>query len=196
MGLLDSLIPGGNQQGGMSKLNMLLLGILAYRTYQGKGRLADMLRTNGINLPGTQSAPNLNPAGTPNVPPGAGPMGMPGNTASGGLSDMLRNTLGGLLGGAAAGGVVSGGLSDLLRQFTNNGNPTAPSSWIGNGPNRAISPDEVENGLGADSIRSLSEHSGLPREQVLSELSQGLPDVVNQLTPEGRIPADHEHKWI
>ena len=193
MGLLDSLT-GGNQQqgGGMSKLTMLLLGVLAYRTYQGKGRLADMLRTNGVNLPGQQ--PDAIPTTAPNSPAGNGPTGMPGNTG-GGLADLLRGSLGGLLGGAAAGGVVSGGLSDLLRQFTQNGNPQAANSWIGTGANHAITPDEVESGLGADSIRSLSEHSGLPREQVLSALSQGLPDVVDQLTPQGRIPAEHEAKW-
>ncbi len=193
MGLLDSLTGGNNQQGGMSKLTMLLLGVLAYRTYQGKGRLADMLHNNGINLPGQ---PGNVPANSPNVPPSDGPMGMPGNTGnSGGLGDLLRNGLGGLLGGAAAGGILSTGLGDLLKQFTQNGNPAAPNSWIGTGPNHAISPDDVESGLGADSIRSLSEHSGLPREQVLSELAKGLPDVVDQLTPHGRIPAEHEAKW-
>ena len=45
MGLLNSL--GGGQRGGMSPVMMGLMGLLAYRTLKGKGRLADMLGTGG-----------------------------------------------------------------------------------------------------------------------------------------------------
>src|ERR1700733_4835953 len=102
MGLLDGVLGGNpNQQSpsGMSPLTMLLMGVLAYRTYQGKGRLFDMLHNAGVNLPGSA------PVNTPNVAPGNGPVGMPGNTGGGGgLLDMLRGNLGTMLGGAAAGG--------------------------------------------------------------------------------------------
>jgi hypothetical protein len=49
MGLLDSVLGGASHQrrGGMSPLTMALLGLLAYRTFQGKGRLADMLGRKG-----------------------------------------------------------------------------------------------------------------------------------------------------
>ena len=43
MGLLDSVLGGSRASGGMSPITMALLGVLAYRTFQGKGRLADML---------------------------------------------------------------------------------------------------------------------------------------------------------
>jgi len=36
------------------------------------------------------------------------------------------------------------------------------------------------------------EQSGLSRNELLQGLSQHLPEVVNQLTPEGRIPTEHE----
>jgi uncharacterized protein YidB (DUF937 family) len=45
MGLLDSF--GGNRRGGMSPVMVGLMGLLAYRTLKGKGRLADMLGTGG-----------------------------------------------------------------------------------------------------------------------------------------------------
>lgn len=46
MGLLDS-IGGNNRRGGMSPVMVGLMGLLAYRTLKGKGRLADMLGTGG-----------------------------------------------------------------------------------------------------------------------------------------------------
>ena len=59
MGLLDGLLGGSNQQSSMSPLTALLLGVLAYRTYQGKGRLADILGRSGVS-PGAAPA---NPLG-------------------------------------------------------------------------------------------------------------------------------------
>ena len=148
MGLLDSL-GGGNAQtsrGGMSPLNMLLLGVLAYRTYQGKGRLPDMLHNAGVNLPGAS------PAGNPpqTAPQPTGPLGMPATSGGGGLGDMLRGGLGGLLGGTAAGGLLSGALGDLVRNFQQNGNGAAANSWVGTGPNQDISESDLAKSIGVN----------------------------------------------
>ena len=35
-------------------------------------------------------------------------------------------------------------------------------------------------------------HSGMSQEDLLNGLSQHLPDVVDQLTPDGRLPTEHE----
>jgi hypothetical protein len=44
MGLMDNILGArGGAGGGMSPLTMALLGVVAYKTFQGKGRLADML---------------------------------------------------------------------------------------------------------------------------------------------------------
>jgi hypothetical protein len=42
MALLDNIL-GGDRRGGPSAITLGLLAILAYRTYQGKGRLAEMI---------------------------------------------------------------------------------------------------------------------------------------------------------
>jgi uncharacterized protein YidB (DUF937 family) len=191
MGLLDGVLGGNTQQssGGMSPLTMLLMGVLAYRTYEGKGRLADMLHNAGVNLPGSA------PATTPNVAPGNGPVGMPGNTGGGGLMDMLRGNLGSLLGGAAAGGALSGGLTDLLRRFTDAGHGDTANSWINTGANHPVTPQQIEQSLGANTVNSLAEQAGMTPDSVLSHLSQGLPDVVDKLTPEGRLPTPQEARW-
>jgi uncharacterized protein YidB (DUF937 family) len=226
MGLLDSLL-GGNQargRGGMSPLTLGLLALLAYRTYQGKGRLADMLgrsepggpNTGTARSDGRVSGPGRLPDGNPAGPLGGDGGGLggilrdilgggaggrrvggAGGMAGGGLGDLLRGGLGGLLGGAAAGTVLNGGLGDLMRRMQQNGYSDAADSWVGRGPNREIGPQELEAALGHDTVQELADQSGRPYMDVLSELSQSLPDTVDQLTPDGRLPNDDEARgWL
>ena len=110
----------------------------------------------------------------------------------GGLGDILKGGLGGLLAGGAAGSVISGGLGDLLRQLQQNGQGEVANSWVGTGQNRPISPNDLATALGADQINSLMSQSGLSRDELLSGLSQHLPDVIDHLTPDGRLPTESE----
>ena len=71
--------------------------------------------------------------------------------------------LGGLLGGGAAGGILSGGLGDLLKQFQQNGQGDKAQSWISSGPNKAVSPRELEEALGPDKIAWLMQQTGQRR---------------------------------
>jgi uncharacterized protein YidB (DUF937 family) len=119
-------------------------------------------------------------------------LGMPG-----GLGDLLKGGLGGLLGGAAAGSVLSGGLNDLIKQFQQNGQGEVADSWVGTGPNKPISPNDLASALGVDRINSLTAQSGVSREELLNGLSQDLPQVIDQLTPEGRLPTQEEAaRWV
>jgi uncharacterized protein YidB (DUF937 family) len=100
--------------------------------------------------------------------------------------------LGGLLAGGAAGSVLSGGLGDLLNQLQQGGHGETADSWVGKGQNKPIKPGDLANALGADQIDSLTSQSGLSRDELLSGLSQYLPQVVDHLTPDGRVPTEHE----
>ena len=82
MGLLGGLLGGG--RGGMSPLTMALLGVLAYRTFKGKGRLADMLGRSGGAAGSGEGGGLLENLG--------GLLGGPaaGGTLSGGLSDLVK----------------------------------------------------------------------------------------------------------
>jgi uncharacterized protein YidB (DUF937 family) len=174
MGLLDGLLGGSNQQGsGMSPLTALLLGVLAYRTYQGKGRLADMLGRSADASPGAINAGRPGADVTP---------------SSGGIGDLFRGGLGGLLAGGATGGLLSSGLNDLLGRFQQSGHGDIANSWIATGSNRAISPDQLQEALGPDTVNSLAEQAGISDMDVLTGLSRDLPDAVDQLTPDGEIP--------
>jgi uncharacterized protein YidB (DUF937 family) len=197
MGLLDVLngmqngprgpsdeTPGAG--GGMSPMTMAILALLAYKAVKHFGGSDTQAAPAG-------QAPSQIPAGpatTPDV-----------TTAStggpGGLGGGLGGLLGGLLAGGAAGSVLSGGLGDLLKQFEQNGQSDTANSWVGTGPNKDISPKDLESALGADQISALSSQTGLSRDDLLSGLAQQLPHVINHLTPDGRVPTEHEaSRWI
>jgi uncharacterized protein YidB (DUF937 family) len=187
MGLLDVLNgmqngprgpsnPSAESSGGMSPMTMAILALLAYKA---------------VKHLGGSSQPSAAPAPAPS-PVNAGLPGGGGGDMGGGLGDLLKGGLGGLLAGGAAGSVISGGLGDLLKQFQQNGHGETANSWVSPGPNKSISPNDLASALGADQINSLASQSGLSRDELLAGLSQHLPDVINHLTPDGRLPTESE----
>jgi uncharacterized protein YidB (DUF937 family) len=122
------------------------------------------------------------------MPGRSGPSGGMGG-GGGGLGDVLGGLFGG---GAAAGSAINGRLGDLLKQFQQKGLGDEASSWVGSGPNKAISPRDLESALGGDTLNSLSQHTGMGRAALLDGLSQQLPHFVDQLTPNGRLPTKEE----
>ena len=180
MGLLDVLngmpnASGGQRtqgssagSGGLSPMMIAMLGTLAFKAIRS---LMDNQASAATGRPSAQS---------------------PGGATGGGLDDLLKGGLGSLLGGGAAGSVLSGGLNDLLKQFQQNGQGEVARSWIGSGPNKAIAPTDLATALGADRINALASLSGMSRDDLLNGLSQQLPDVVDQLTPDGRLPTEQE----
>jgi uncharacterized protein YidB (DUF937 family) len=198
MGLLDVLNgmqngprgpsnPNAQGSGGMSPLTMAILGLLAWKA----------VKHFSGNQPGASPAPAPSPGNVNAGMPGGGMAGGLGGSLGGGLADVLKGGLGGLLAGGAAGSVISGGLGDLLKQLQQSGHGDAANSWVSNGPNKQIAPGDLASALGADQINSLMSQSGLSRDELLAGLSQHLPDVVNHLTPEGRLPSESELSgWI
>ena len=165
--------------GGMSPMTMAILGLLAWKAVKH-------LTAGQPGAAPTQAPPKL-PGNVTASLPGGGGGGM-----SGGLGDVLKGGLGGLLAGGAAGSVLSGGLGDLLKQLQQGGHGDTANSWVGGGPNKAISPGDLAGALGADQIDSLASQSGMSRDDLLNGLSQYLPKVIDHLTPDGRLPTDDE----
>ena len=147
-----------------------LLGLLAVAGYQNRDKIAEML--------GTQKQP----AG----PAGPAPQGQ-ASAQGGGLGN-----LGGLLGGASAGSVLSGGLRDLVERFRQSGHAQAADSWVSKGPNQPIRPDQLEQAIGSETLNTLAERTGLPRDELLARLTRELPDAVDKFTPDGRLPSEDE----
>jgi len=81
-----------------------------------------------------------------------------------------------------------GGLGSLIDRFRQGGLEDIIKSWIGTGPNKTISPSQLHQALGPDAVEELSRESGMPKEDLLSQLSRLLPEVVDKLTPQGKLP--------
>jgi len=206
--------------GGMSPLMMALLGLLAYKAMKGIGGQAAPRQAPPQGYP-PQGKPQSIPqgggytqadasgglgglgdllgglfggaGGRPGAMPGGTPQGMPqGGRPGGSLADMIPGGLGGLLGGAAAGTVLSGGLENLIKGFQESGQGRTVQSWVNRGPNEDISSGDLEHALGADTINALSRQTGMDRGDLLAGLRQQLPDFVDQLTPDGRLPTEDE----
>jgi len=97
--------------------------------------------------------------------------------------------LGGVLGGTSVGGLLGSGLRDLVESFQSSGKGEIADSWVKTGPNKPISPQELENAISPEVWATLSEQTGLSRQDLLSRLSRELPEAVDKYTPEGRLPA-------
>jgi uncharacterized protein YidB (DUF937 family) len=173
MGLLDSVLGGQRQQSGMSPMKMAVVGLLAYEAMKKHGGLGGLFG----GAAGASPAPNAN-AGAPGGPGGL--LGSLGGLLSGG----------GLPGGMSGGGLLGTGLSQLLQQFRDAGHGDKADSWVSAGPNKPIEPSEIERVLGPERIAWLQQHTGMSRDELLSGLSKELPASVDQLTPDGHVPAE------
>jgi uncharacterized protein YidB (DUF937 family) len=87
----------------------------------------------------------------------------------------------------------SGGLAGILEKFKKAGLGAQASSWVSTGENLPISPEQVNQVLGNDTISQLAGQVGLPPAQLSQGLSQVLPDLINQGTPSGHITGDDEN---
>jgi uncharacterized protein YidB (DUF937 family) len=140
-----------------------LLGLLAVAGYQNRDKIAELLR----GFSSKQGAP-----GQPHQ--------------QGGFGDLLENVRGGV------DAMLGGGLSDLVDRFKQNGQGEIADSWVSRGANQQVTPQQLERAIGPDVLATLSQQTGLSREELLSRLSRNLPDAVDKYTPDGRIPTATE----
>lgn len=120
-----------------------------------------------------------------------------------GLMDQMGQVVGGLLGGQSAQNPLLqaltsllgnnsnlGGLTGLVQAFQKNGLGEIVNSWVSTGQNMPVSPQQIEQGLGSDVLRQLASKAGLSPQDASSQLSNLLPNLIDQLTPNGKIEAD------
>jgi uncharacterized protein YidB (DUF937 family) len=94
----------------------------------------------------------------------------------------LTSTMMDLVGGK------SGGLEGLISQFKSKGLGDLISSWVGTGKNLPVSPDQIKSVLGADQIKNIASKLSMDSKEVTGQLSNLLPQVVDKLTPDGKVP--------
>lgn len=204
----------GGQSGGINPLVLALLSLVASRTLgQGAGGLGSTLRDVLTHGSGTAQGGGLGGmfgGSQTGAPAGAqtgggfldqiggmlgGAAGVPGGATAAGPGGM--GGLGGGLTSGGLGGLMGGGLGGLLERFAQNGHGDAMNSWIGKGANQSIEPHQLDTALGSGTVDELSRQTGLDRGDLLSQLSEALPQVVDGLTPQGRLPETHEEaQWV
>jgi len=126
-------------------------------------------------------------------PAGAAPTTGSGNDWADRLEDFFKpSATGGPTAKGVVGALLTGGMMDLVRQFQGAGKADAVDSWVARGPNQAVSPTDVSKVLTDDQVAFLTSRTGMSREELLAGISQQLPQVVDELTPEGRLPTPEE----
>ena len=113
--------------------------------------------------------------------------------ASSPIGGVLTSILGGGQGGAVEGTPTNtpgmgGGLGGLLQQFQQAGLGHVAQSWVGNGANQPVSSQQLQNVFGEDKVQDMANQAGMQPGDFLSQLSQHLPNAVNGMTPNGRLP--------
>lgn len=110
-----------------------------------------------------------------------------GEIIRGGLRADPTNLQGGLLDRVAE-GTAGTPLGELLDRLRSTGAGQKVDSWIRQGPNEPLEEREVESAIDDETLSSLSRQTGLSKEELVARLSRSLPDVVDELSPNGELP--------
>ena len=123
------------------------------------------------------------------------------------LDSLVGAALGGQQGGQAqsAGGIDpqvlmgivgalmnnAGGLSGILGKLQQGGLGEAAQSWVGTGANQPVSADALGGALGPDLMGMIAKQLGGSEQQAAGTMADILPGLIDQLTPQGQLPADN-----
>ena len=131
------------------------------------------------------------------------------SSGTGGLGDILGGVLGGqrTRGGFGGKGMLiaalmpmvlswikrNGGLSGALSKITGMGYENQARSWMSNQEdNDNLDPNEVSRLFDESEIQQVAAHTGANEVEVRQGLSELLPEVMNQLTPNGNLDNETE----
>jgi putative toxin-antitoxin system antitoxin component (TIGR02293 family) len=88
----------------------------------------------------------------------------------------------------APAGSILGGLTDLIGKLTAGGVGPQVNSWVGQGANEPVHPGQLGSALGQSVLNELSQRTGMSQQELLNQLAGALPQVIDHLTPKGRMP--------
>ncbi|CAN5306894.1 hypothetical protein BH10PSE16_BH10PSE16_02050 [soil metagenome] len=84
----------------------------------------------------------------------------------------------------------NGGIGAVLERFRSKGYSQQAASWVSTGGNEALAPQAIGDVVGMEELSRLSQQLGVSQEEVSSGMAQILPEMMNQLTPQGSVPDD------
>ncbi len=129
------------------------------------------------------------------------------------LDGILKDVVGGLIAGRTGGGAgtgtgaqtqpsllllvfqliqQSGGLQAILERLKQAGLTQQANSWVSTGDNLPVSGAQINQALGPDMLGQLGAGTGLSQDQLGDAIAQLLPNLVNEMTPEGQVPDNHQ----
>ena len=90
-----------------------------------------------------------------------------------------------------------GGLPGLLQKFQDSGLSNVVATWVSNEQeNHPINPAQVHEALGGDAVREAADASGMSTGDLVRQLAQHLPQLVNHMTPEGQVQEAPANSWM
>jgi uncharacterized protein YidB (DUF937 family) len=116
------------------------------------------------------------------------------------FDEMAKGVLGKILGGSGSQnplmdivlGLItnpqSGGIQGLIQTFKEKGLGDAMGSWISTGENQPVSGDQIQHALGGNFIQQIAEKLGSSNSEVSGGLAKMLPEIIDKLTPTGKLP--------
>ena len=152
---------------------LALLGLVAFAGYQNRTRIGEMLDDARLST---------HPAG---IDQGTG-------ADRGGFLAEIGQTLQ----SSFAGSGLSTALGDLVARFRAAGQGAAADSWVSAGANQPVNVDELESAIGPETLTDLVDKTGLSQKELLLRLNAALPEVVDRLTPNGRLPHDDDAQTL
>jgi uncharacterized protein YidB (DUF937 family) len=113
---------------------------------------------------------------------------------------LLDQVVGALAGGESGDGTLlqtvlqlvnnpqTGGLEGLIRSFQQGGLGDIVNSWVANGRNLPVSGEQNESVLGGSLLHDLAGQLGVSPQQASGSLADVLPQLIDQMTPNGEVP--------
>ena len=86
----------------------------------------------------------------------------------------------------------AGGIQGVMEKFQKSGLGDDVASWVGTGQNQSITPDQITQALGQENIQVITQEVNIPAEQSGNLLSELLPVLIDQLTPNGQVPDQNQ----
>ena len=79
-------------------------------------------------------------------------------------------------------------LSSIAQKFRESGLDEQVSSWISKGQNLPVVGEQIERALGNDAVANIANKLGITQAQAKDEIAEAVPEVVDEMTPDGQIP--------
>ncbi len=85
-----------------------------------------------------------------------------------------------------------GGVGSLLTLFSENDLQSKSASWVGQGPNEDLEPDQVQQVLGSSVVNAIAARLGVEPGKAGSIIAAVLPELINRITPGGSVSGEQD----